>query len=299
MEKFECNKSFRHVIGKSTFKYGFTIPKCIWPFIELPEKGNKRRITLLTSEKEIFYVWLKRLNNTYGHFQVRYENYSGKLFQEWLKRVFSNSYNNPNNINEFLQVIILKHNVFSLVPYPVNNNDSKLILSKVITHNVSQFSLTSDYRFIELIAAIRNIEYNHVKRQMHYNSMFKHELKLHGWENEKNVVDDKKVQLKCDFRKDKLQLEIEFGNARTYYQDIIKFVMSYNIGLINLGGLVVPTKKFAKHLCELGSKRAVEKSNGNKSMYSGMMHFEKASIEFPYIKEIFKIPFFILGIDRC
>jgi hypothetical protein len=92
-------------------------------------------------------------------------------------------------------------------------------------------------------------------------------------------------------------LEVEFGNARTYYQDIIKFVMSYNVGLIKWGGLLVPSVEFAKHLCHLGHLKALEKSKGKKSKYGGMMEFNKAVVEFRYIKNIVNIPFFIASIN--
>lgn len=55
---------------------------------------------------------------------------------------------------------------------------------------------------------------------------------------------------------------------------------------------------FAKHLCHLGHLNAVRKSQGKKSVYSGMMDFNKASIEFQYIKDIFNIPFFIVAVGH-
>ena len=100
--------------------------------------------------------------------------------------------------------------------------------------------------------------------------------------------------MKFDFRKDAVQAEVEFGNARSYYQDYIKFMLSYLSRQIQLGLLITPTLGFANTLCEIGKCKALQR--GRKS-YSGMMHFEKAYKEFIYLKPIFDMPIVILGID--
>ena len=92
-------------------------------------------------------------------------------------------------------------------------------------------------------------------------------------------------------------LEIEFGNARGYYQDLIKFMMAYNSKYIDIGGLIVPSEKFAKHLCSLGKQEAIKKYKNPQKTYSGMATFEKINREFKYIKDLFKIPMFIISID--
>jgi hypothetical protein len=95
-------------------------------------------------------------------------------------------------------------------------------------------------------------------------------------------------------RKDSIQVEVEFGNARAYYQDYIKFMLSYFSKQIHLGILVTPTLGFANVLCEIGKQKALQR--GRKT-YSGMMHFEKAFKEFHYLKPLFDMPIVLLGID--
>ena len=289
--------NFTHIVGKSTFKYGFTIPKSIHPLISLPKKGEKRKIRLLINDEIKTDAWLIRLNNQYNHLQIRYDNTNDEYFRNWLKSVFHFSLNKQNNINEYFKVKIVNQKLFKIIPYPIIQKESKLKFSDVITHNIEKNQLITENRFIEILESIRNISFIKNQRQMYYNTIIKNKLIKYGWVNEQRVVEDRKIKLKCDFRKDDFQLEVEFGNARTYYQDIIKFVMSYNIGLIKIGGLLVPSKSFAKHLCHLGHLNALAKSKGSKSKYSGMMTFEKAVNEFQYIKNIFNIPFFIIGID--
>lgn len=74
--------------------------------------------------------------------------------------------------------------------------------------------------------------------------------------------------------------------------------MSYNVGLIKIGGLIVPTSTFANHLCHLGEMNANINAVGKLSKYSGMMNFGKAGFEFRYISKIFNIPFFIIGLSN-
>lgn len=288
---------FIHIVGKSTFKYGFTIPKSVYPFITLQQKGIRKSVTLITNNNIKTEVWLSRLNNEHGHLQIRYDNKKGEPFRNWLIDIFKNSYNKSNNLNEYFEIEIINDSIYKIIPYPIKKNESNLTFSNILTHNIKEDNLVTQNGFIEILESIRKITFTKYERQMYYNFRIKQELTKFGWANEQKIVEDNKIRLKCDFRKKDFQLEVEFGNARTYYQDIIKFVMSHNAGLIKIGGLIVPSKNFADHLCHLGSKNASEKSNGNKSKYSGMMNFNKAVNEFKYIKDIFDIPFFIVGIN--
>ena len=87
---------------------------------------------------------------------------------------------------------------------------------------------------------------------------------------------------------------MEFGNARSYYQDYIKFMLSYLSQEIQLGALITPTIGFVNILCEIGKQKALQRG---RRTYSGMMHFEKALKEFRYVQPIFDMPIVMLGID--
>lgn len=101
------------------------------------------------------------------------------------------------------------------------------------------------------------------------------------------------LPLKCDFAKDAVRVEVEFGNARTYYQDFIKFMLAFNQNMAEIGVLLVPTETFAKELCEVGRKRAFEK--GRRS-YGGMIHFTKVQRELDYLRFMLCMPIVIGGI---
>ncbi len=115
--------------------------------------------------------------------------------------------------------------------FPLIDNNF-LCFEDIITHNIQEVSLISDEKFIEIVESIRSVQFRGYERQMFYNRQIKQELIKRGWLSEQQVVEDKQVRLQCDFRKEDFQLEVEFGNARTYYQDIVKFVMSRNVGLV-------------------------------------------------------------------
>ena len=66
----------------------------------------------------------------------------------------------------------------------------------------------------------------------------------------------KELGLKCDFEKNGIWVEVEFGNARSYYQDYVKFMLAKKYRDARLGLLLCPTTSFASLLCELGRQRA-------------------------------------------
>jgi len=112
-----------------------------------------------------------------------------------------------------------------------------------------------------------------------------------NWEAEKQVIPS--LPLKSDFMKGAVQVEVEFGNARTYYQDYIKFMLAFNQKAMEVGVLVVPTEDFARTLCAVGRKKALAKGRHS---YSGMIHIEKVRRELAYLAFMLRIPLAIAGI---
>lgn len=241
---------------------------------------------------------LYHIANAVGHLQVRYGSQDGAIFRNWLTETFSATSRNPeDNLNEFIEITILEDSLFRIEAFPLSRSNT-LYFGDLCIHQLDRNELFGDERFLEIIETVRSIQFLKEERQKYYNQELKTRLTERDWLSEQPVVNDKRIGLKCDFRKDDFQLEIEFGSARTYYQDIIKFELAYQAKFIKVGGLLVPSATFAKHLCHLGHKNALQKSDGLKSGYSGMMNFNKAALEFEYIRNIFDIPFFIMEIKH-
>jgi hypothetical protein len=159
-------------------------------------------------------------------------------------------------------------------------------------HKADRESLSHDDSFAEVEKIITGISFKVDEGQAYYNRQIERGFSSLSWQKEGKAIQE--LNLKYDYRKAAVQVEVEFGNARSYYQDYIKFMLSYFSKQIHLGALITPTLGFANILCEIGKQKALKRG---RRTYSGMMHFEKAFKEFQYLKPIFDIPIVILGID--
>lgn len=139
------------------------------------------------------------------------------------------------------------------------------------------------------------VEYDAGFSQSDYNGLINEGLTNKGWNREQRVV--KELGLKCDFEKNGIWVEVEFGNARSYYQDYVKFMLARKYRAARLGLLLCPTTSFAALLCELGQRRARESSVRERPpVYSGMMSYEKAARELPFLGFMFEMPIVVAGV---
>jgi len=290
---------FSHIIGESTLTQGFTIPKSAYSYTSIPAKGDKRIISIVYAGGRKCQAVLRCLNNTRGHVQVRYEGKAGKDFRDWLSNNFTIiNRSKIDQLNDHIDISFVNDNLLE-VRTTIRSNSNVLRITDLRAHCIGESQLLASDEFAEITSSIQKVRFSSERRQGYYNSEIGQELSARGWLKEQNVIkNNPQIRLKCDFRKGSWQLEIEFGNARTYYQDIVKFAMSKSAGLIKIGGLLVPDNQFAQHLCDLGKKMANEKRSRPDAKYSGMMQFEKAVNEFEYIKKIFNIPFFIAAVSH-
>jgi hypothetical protein len=164
--------------------------------------------------------------------------------------------------------------------------------------------LVRDYlEFKELEQCLMAIRYKQEHSQSHYNREIASILSRMGWGGETRIIEH--IGLRCDFVKNGVWVEVEFGNARVYYQDYIKFLLALRHRAARLGILLCPTNAFAQLLCDLGQRRAIERRTTNraseKSMsrpsYSGMMSYEKAMRELPFLEFMLTGSIVIGGIE--
>jgi len=277
----------RHVIGKSTLEAGFTVPRSFEEWIGSPEKGKKRLVKLIFENGSISAT-LRHLNNARGHVQVKYEDAHGIAFREWMNTKFKKSIR--QSCGEYIEIHKIDNQTFRVIPFPQNNNSDNLIIHEWLYHKGAE-DFSEDGTLSEIQAIIQSIGFVDTESQSHYNRMFAHQFANWAWELEPRVVPE--LGLKSDFAKDGAWVEIEFGNARTYYQDFLKFMLAFHHGAAQIGVLVVPSESFARHLCNVGRQRAVAKG---KACYSGMIHFEKVKREFKYLEFMLSMPIAIAAI---
>jgi hypothetical protein len=281
---------FKHLVGKSTLQEGITIYKNFESFFNPPAIGNKRDITLLFDGDNSIKVTLRRLNNVRQHVHIKYSTKSHTPLINWLNGVFQAT--KKGTVGEFLQFNEVSTDVYRLVPITIDDsNDARLYIADAMHHKTSDMDSNNFYPN-EVDTIIKSIKFEKDESQSFYNKKFEQAFIQHGWTKEGKALPE--LDLKYDFRKNGVQIEVEFGNARSYYQDYIKFMLSYQTKQINMGILIAPTFSFANILCEIGRQKALLR--GKKS-YSGMIHYEKVYKEFRYLKNIFNIPIAILGID--
>ncbi len=280
-----------HPVGISTIKYGVTIPlETQTPAMLAIIKGSKVPVTILCDGLEPIQADIRRLNNKPGHLQFRYELKSQERLRQYLSAAFAHG-----NGGSLLNIEEIAPWTFRFQPI-LKDASPCLQISDMLHHNLKAKDVRRFTELEQIQKSLGVIAYDDSLSQSDYNSRIKAGLEDRGWQSEQRVV--KELGLKCDFEKNGVWMEVEFGNARSYYQDYVKFMLAHKYRGARLGLLLCPTTSFAALLCELGKKRARENSVSERPpVYSGMMSFEKAARELPYLGFMFDMPIVVAGID--
>jgi len=279
----------RHVVGKSTLEEGFAVPRGFEDWTGAPDKGCKREISLAFDGQRTTAT-LRRIDNEQGSVQVKYENKAGEPFRNWLASVFAAS--SVDSTGGFFEVRRVGTDAFEVVAFPVGERSTpSLRVEQWLFHRGAERLLEQDTPLAEIPAVVHGVPFTDGEGQSFYNQAFSRSFESWSWQSECRVIPE--LGLKCDFAKDGVQAEVEFGNARTYYQDYVKFLLGNRYRGASVGVLVIPSVPFAKHLCEIGRQRAVEKG---RSQYSGMIDFDKVHREFRYLNFMLSMPIAIAGV---
>jgi len=115
--------------------------------------------------------------------------------------------------------------------------------------------------------------------QKELNLVLNRNFEERGWECQPPVTQDRITGIAADFKKERVQVEVQFGNMARWYTDVFKFQVSYSLGLIDVGVLVVPTQRFANTIDE------------------NVAHYERVVRELPYAKMSITLPIWIIGIE--
>lgn len=284
------NAKFLHPVGISTCKYGLTIPlEAQTAAMRAIEKGGKVLVTIMCGGMEPVSAEIRRLNNGPGHLQFRYE----KKAQERLRQYLWGVSGSDGSLLEVEEVA-----PFTFVFKPILKNAAPCLgISDMLLHRLEKKEADRFSELRQIRDSLATITYDADFSQSDYNGRIKSGLEGQGWQSEQRVV--KELGLKCDFEKNGIWVEVEFGNARSYYQDYVKFMLARKYRDARLGLLLCPTTSFTSLLCELGRQRARARENvvrEREPVYSGMMSYEKAARELPYLGFMFEMPIVVAGV---
>lgn len=120
--------------------------------------------------------------------------------------------------------------------------------------------------------------------QKQLNTNLDNAFRRRGWQLQPHIVDPSKPDgpktgLLADYKKRRLQVEIQFGNMARWYTDVFKFQLSYSMDEIDAAVLVVPVQRFANLIDE------------------NVAHFERVTRELPWAKMSLTLPILVLGVE--
>lgn len=105
------------------------------------------------------------------------------------------------------------------------------------------------------------------------------EFRKREWAVNPDITGNGKTKLQADFKKGRVQVEAQFGNMARWYTDVFKLQVSYSLGLIDVGVLIVPTQHFANTIDE------------------NIVYFERIERELPYAIMSISLPIQVIGIE--
>lgn len=115
--------------------------------------------------------------------------------------------------------------------------------------------------------------------QLALNQIIENLFAERGWEVKPLVTNDRVTNIRADYKKGRVQVELQFGNMARWYTDVFKFQVSYSLGLIDVAVLVAPTQIFANTIDE------------------NVAHYERIIRELPYAKMSITLPIWVVGIQ--
>jgi hypothetical protein len=246
--------SFLHAIGQSSIRQGIAVPVIAQiGWLAQIKRGEAIRVTIEFGRGETVPGILRRINNAIGHLQFRYESKAQAPLRQYLADVFGTGRDFTNCL---LRISEIQPRVFWFEPVSVGRRGiAALSLWNPHFHNCNPGEVRHYPEYKDLERCLATISYNEDHNQSHYNREIASNLTGMGWGRETRILGE--IGLRCDYEKNGVWVEVEFGNARVYYQDYIKFLLAGRHKHARLGVLLCPTNAFAQLLCDLGQRRAL------------------------------------------
>jgi hypothetical protein len=172
-------------------------------------------------------------------------------------------------------------------------------ISQTFSYRHAESILSSEYRaetqeIREVIAAAHWVRKPEVKvrtrnervvatlsiDQIGTNSVIEDLFRERGWIIRPRIVSHAGSHLAADFKKNAIQVEVQFGNMARWYTDVFKFLLSYAANDIEIGVLIVPMQKVAQKIDE------------------NTVYFERVHRELPHAKMAITIPVWVIGLGE-
>jgi hypothetical protein len=172
-------------------------------------------------------------------------------------------------------------------------------------HRYADIILNADYELKkEIEEVIRSIEFGEVEirfgernlgrvteskkqaqgKQGTINLMFKEAFQAKGWEIEKNVFDDPENDLKMDFWKRQVGVDVAFNHRSFIGGDLLRLQAAAEVkNVIKVGVYICPTKVFAK---SVSPKDA-----------SSMVSYERAMWYLKNFYPVITVPILLIGLS--
>ena len=98
------------------------------------------------------------------------------------------------------------------------------------------------------------------------------------WEPHPFIGDPEVTKLQADFKKRRVQVEVQFGNIARAIYDIFKMQASYGLDMIDIGVLILPMQDFSE------------------TMGDNIAYFQRVARELPLAKMSITLPIWVIGI---
>lgn len=101
-----------------------------------------------------------------------------------------------------------------------------------------------------------------------------------GWEIHPYIIEgERHTKLQADYKKGRVQVEVQFGNMARWYTDVFEFQVSYSEKHIDIGILITAVQTFASTIDE------------------NVAYFERVERELPYARMSITLPIWVIGVD--
>ena len=145
-----------------------------------------------------------------------------------------------------LEVVEVGERRFLFRPIPGDRQSPpRLTICKPVYHNLSSIDARRIEEFADIEKALATVAYRAEDGQREYNARIAQALMERGWKREARVLKD--LGLRLDFERNGVWAEVEFGNARAYYQDYIKFLLAHRYRSALLRNPAISKRAFRAH----------------------------------------------------